>query len=325
MVYRALVVDDNDVSVAVLSSMLNKYGIVTKTAESGVQALEREDILSFQLFFVDYRMPGMNGVETLQQICEKAGDCKKDRIMFLCTGSEEEIRKTQIKEDFPILQKPIKKTMLEEALKKYISLEVLERQKLETVEGLEILGLDTEYGLERCGDIWIYREMLKEYYRSILKTSQLLKGYAQEFEVEIFQMEVHGLKSTSRLIGALEFAQFCEEVEKECLNYNPQKLIERAEQLICRYESYLEVLKPYGEAEIIDTVKKVAAAEQAEKWFAELKIALEDFDYDKAMEILSIMRQYVLPDIYEGIADKLQKKIDEIDYDGGIAILDNVL
>lgn len=326
MVYRALVVDDNSVSVAVLSGLLKKYGIDTATAESGVAALEREDLTSFQLIFADYLMPEMNGLETLQKIKEKTQMQGKNIFMFLCTGNEEEVRKIQMEETVPILQKPVKKRQLEDILKECISLEMPDvAQSSDAQETIIIPGLDTAYALERFGDIGIYKEILKEYYRAIKGKSKVISEYAQEFDVEAFKIEVHGLKSASRLIGALDFAQFCERLEKECLDYSRENLLEKAEQFICRYESYLELLKPYGEVLPLGGNRQKADIEQVKQWLIEVKNALEDFDYDQSVAILSTMKQYVLPDVYENVVEKLQEKIDNIDYDGGIAIIDGVL
>lgn len=326
MAYRALVVDDNSVSATVLSGLLKKCGIDTAIAESGVAALEREDIISFQLIFADYLMPEMNGLETLQKIKEKAKVQEKSIFMFLCTGSEEEVRKIQTEETFPILQKPVKKQVLEDALKVCIPLEMSDvAQSSDTAETIKIPGLDTAYALERSGDIRTYKEILKEYYRAIEGKSKVIIQYAKEFDAEAFKIEVHGLKSASRLIGALDFAQVCENLEKECLGYSKENLLEKAEQLIYRYESYLELLKPYGEVQLLNKNRQNADVEQVKQWLTDIKIALEDFDYDQSVEILSTMQQYVLPDTYENVAEKLQQKIDNIDYDGGIAIIDGVL
>lgn len=326
MAYRALVVDDNSVSATVLSGLLKKCGIDTAIAESGVAALEREDITSFQLIFADYLMPEMNGLETLQKIKEKAKVQEKSIFMFLCTGSEEEVRKIQTEETFPILQKPVKKQVLEDALKVCIPLEMSDvAQSSDTAETIKIPGLDTAYALERSGDIRTYKEILKEYYRAIEGKSKVIIQYAKEFDAEAFKIEVHGLKSASRLIGALDFAQVCENLEKECLGYSKENLLEKAEQLIYRYESYLELLKPYGEVQLLNKNRQNADVEQVKQWLTDIKIALEDFDYDQSVEILSTMQQYVLPDTYENVAEKLQQKIDNIDYDGGIAIIDGVL
>lgn len=326
MAYRALVVDDNSVSATVLSGLLKKCGVDTAIAESGVAALEREDITSFQLIFADYLMPEMNGMETLQKIKEKARLQGKSIFMFLCTGSEEEVKKIPMEETLPILQKPVKKQQLEDILKDCISLEMQDvAQSNDAAETITIPGLDTAYALERSGDIGTYKEILKEYYRAIKSKTKVLNEYAQGFDTEAFKIEVHGLKSASRLIGALDFALFCEKLEKECLEYSKENLLEKAKQLICRYESYLDVLKPYGEVQSLGGSRQKADIELVKQWLVELKTALEDFDYDQSVEILSTMNQYVLPDIYENLTENLQEKIDNIDYDGGIAIIDGVL
>ena len=85
------------------------------------------------------------------------------------------------------------------------------------------------------------------------------------------------------------------------------------------------MLKPYGEVLPLGGNRQKADIEQVKQWLIEVKNALEDFDYDQSVAILSTMKQYVLPDVYENVIENLQEKIDNIDYDGGIAIIDGVL
>jgi signal transduction histidine kinase/CheY-like chemotaxis protein/HPt (histidine-containing phosphotransfer) domain-containing protein len=69
---RALVVDDNQMSREILSSMLESCSLRVTTADSGEAALEilRSSPAAdpFHFILLDYKMPGMNGVETAQRI-----------------------------------------------------------------------------------------------------------------------------------------------------------------------------------------------------------------------------------------------------------------
>jgi len=71
---RALVLDDSEPVLAILSSMLGRLGLTVETASSGAAAIERveatrtEGAPSFDLILLDWRMPDMDGIETLRRI-----------------------------------------------------------------------------------------------------------------------------------------------------------------------------------------------------------------------------------------------------------------
>ncbi len=332
MIYHALVIDDNGVSAAVLSGLLKKCGIDTETEESGIAALEREDITSFDLIFTDYLMPELDGVETASRIQEKAKEKGRDIPVILCTGNVDEVKEILQKQGnrAMILQKPVRQEDLEYALESCISWPPLSLENsfpniAERTEPLKIAGLDTAYAIKMSGDIETYKKILKEYYKAIEGKVIVLRKYAQEFNIKAYKIEVHGLKSASRLIGASEFAQFCEKLERECVSYSETKLFQMTEQLIYRYEAYSELLKPYGEGEVLEENRQEADKAQVKQWLSNLRAALEDFDFDEAEKIINVMKQYRLPDPYKNAAEKLQEKIDNIDYDGGIAVIDAVL
>jgi len=88
---RALVVDDNQISRAVLSSMLESYGVRVTTAESGEAALEHlqqiRDDSPYRFVLLDYRMSGKDGMETAQRIRDcYLPDADKTAIIMMVTA-----------------------------------------------------------------------------------------------------------------------------------------------------------------------------------------------------------------------------------------------
>jgi len=66
--YRALVVEDNEVSQRVARSMLERFGCKPESAPSGVEALKLLASEAFDLVFLDTQMPDMDGFETARRI-----------------------------------------------------------------------------------------------------------------------------------------------------------------------------------------------------------------------------------------------------------------
>lgn len=81
--YRALVVEDNKFNQVVVTNLLKKIGITCVVAENGRQALEEIDAESFDLVFMDIRMPIMNGYEATEHIRARADDRASIPILAL--------------------------------------------------------------------------------------------------------------------------------------------------------------------------------------------------------------------------------------------------
>ncbi|MCL2248634.1 MAG: ATP-binding protein [Oscillospiraceae bacterium] len=68
---RVLVVDDIDANLYVAKSLLAFYGLSIDTCKSGIESIRKiEQGNVYDIVFMDYMMPGLNGVETLHKLRE---------------------------------------------------------------------------------------------------------------------------------------------------------------------------------------------------------------------------------------------------------------
>ena len=64
-------------------------------------------------------------------------------------------------------------------------------------------GLDVNAALEFVGDLDLYREILYDYYMAIDEKSKKIRGYIENNNIKEYTVEVHAIKSSSRMIGAM--------------------------------------------------------------------------------------------------------------------------
>jgi DNA-binding response OmpR family regulator len=87
MAKKILVIDDEELIIKSLRKLLEKNGFEVFIAKNGQDALVMSAEEDFDLIIADVRMPGINGVETVQSIP------KKIPTIFITGYADEEIKK----------------------------------------------------------------------------------------------------------------------------------------------------------------------------------------------------------------------------------------
>lgn len=117
---NVLVVDDNNINLAVIKKTLKHYGIAAKTVNSGAASIKKCQDELFDIVFMDQMMPGMDGVEAMNHIRDISehysfgGTCK---IIALTANAIFGVREELMSLGFDeYLSKPIEFEALEEIL-----------------------------------------------------------------------------------------------------------------------------------------------------------------------------------------------------------------
>ena len=123
---RVLVVDDNESAREIMSEQLLSLGLDPDTASGGQQALQMvqqvDESNPYRLVLMDWRMPGLDGVETTRRI--EADMSLKHRplvLMVTAFGSEDLREEAMAAGAMSILEKPVSQSMLWNALAEIIS------------------------------------------------------------------------------------------------------------------------------------------------------------------------------------------------------------
>jgi DNA-binding NtrC family response regulator len=140
---RVLAIDDDELLLGFLKSALTEFGVEVVISQSAKEGIRIYQESQFDLIFVDYMMPEMNGVEVLRQIM--ASDPNAFCIMMTGNASIESAVEAMKLGAVDYLTKPLDLDHLEIVLKKTLQhksqtekLRLLEAQvtQLGSYEGL---------------------------------------------------------------------------------------------------------------------------------------------------------------------------------------------
>ncbi len=118
---KLLIVDDTPVNLVVAKGMLNETKAQVETAESGEECLEKIKTDHYDIIFLDHKMPGLDGPETLKLAKELEGPSMGAAFIALTANSGSGLREEYINLGFnDYLPKPMKATEMKKILAMYL-------------------------------------------------------------------------------------------------------------------------------------------------------------------------------------------------------------
>jgi PAS domain S-box-containing protein len=121
---RVLLVDDNDVAREVIQEILRSMSLDVVSASTGIEAVERVHEAGrtepYDIVLLDWKMPGMDGIETARNIVETPG--AEETLLLMMTAFDraavvEDARRVGCKD---VLRKPISPSTLFDTLMKHV-------------------------------------------------------------------------------------------------------------------------------------------------------------------------------------------------------------
>ena len=260
---RILIVDDTPLNLKVIVGLLKHTQIRTETAESGAECIERfKEDEPFDMIFLDYRMPQMDGIETLNRLKELFPEkAANTPIVCLTASAVSGDREKMLNAGFTdYLSKPVNIEKMEAMIIKY-----LPDEKVKIVDDTDfsgddelmklspaifsIDGIDPRTGIEYCGDAEDYMEALEIYEASVEKKATDIENAQKNGNTDSFVTMVHSLKSTSKAIGAMELSELAATLEKAGRENDEAFVREHTIELIQKYREIGRWLKSVVDTE----------------------------------------------------------------------------
>ena len=227
---KILVVDDNELNVRLVQNLLKRTEVQIDVAFSGEECLEKLKENTYDIAYLDYMMPGMDGEETLKRIRELGIENRYGRSIPVIAFSSNMLpgmRQKYLNASFDAyLAKPVDGNELEKTLYTFLPENLIRRKSNEeffesemkqhniTENSEEEKILNRDMGLKYCmQDEQVYREILTLFKESSDEKMQELETAFAESDYVKYRLYAHGLKTTSLTVGAIQVSEDAKKLE----------------------------------------------------------------------------------------------------------------
>ena len=260
-----LIVDDTQMNLTVAVNLLKNTQVRIDTAQSGEDAILLSCRNTYDLILMDQRMPEMSGTEAMKTIRSRA-DSKNTATPFICLTADaiRGARERYIAEGFTdYLTKPIDGASLERALIQYLPKEKINtdiRPDTESPEHnvpanseptvvscskrLAKAGLDVDTAFTYCMDSEdFYREILTQYVEDFVPRYNKMKDFYQKQDWANYSIITHSLKSSSKIIGAMELSDQAYVLEQASKDGDEATIRKHHESLLQAYAALVQTIR----------------------------------------------------------------------------------
>jgi two-component system sensor histidine kinase/response regulator len=221
---RILVVDDNEVNRKIAVKQLERKGFLVETASDGREAVDRAATVPYDLIFMDWMMPTMDGFEATRRIRDRErGSGFRVPIVAMTARALEGDREKCLEpgmDDY--LTKPVKFEELDGVLERWLAprpnapvpppLPPTPPPAEGPVE-VDRSSIESLAALQSEGEPDIVKELVDIFEREAGPRFERLRAAAAAADPGELMREAHGLKGTAASIGAKRLAGLAKDLE----------------------------------------------------------------------------------------------------------------
>ncbi|MBQ8199074.1 MAG: response regulator [Lachnospiraceae bacterium] len=337
---KILVVDDDLINRKVAQGLLKPFRMQIDLAEDGKKALEMIRQKEYHIVFMDHMMPVMDGVEATK-ILREMDDKKYEKlpVVALTANAMKEAEEIFYGAGISdVLTKPIEMERMCRVLRKWLPATLIREETADDAreeqgqakqnparqkEALVIEGIHVDAGIRNSGNRELFFSTMGDFYTLIdAKANKIRKCLADDM-IREYTIEVHALKNSARLIGALELAEEFAKLEKAGNEENEQVLHSDTEQVLSHYEDYKRILKPYGERQ--QTEKREAGRDEMISCLEKIRLSVEEFDLDRTDMAMQELEEMRMPKECQNDMEQLRVYVTDVDMENIIQTADMML
>lgn len=321
-----LLVDDNELNLVVAKELLKPLRMQIDTAENGLQAVKMVRGSQYDLVLMDHMMPVMDGIEAAKAIRALPEDkYQKLPIIALTANAMVDARKEFLNAGMNgFVAKPIDFARICNQLKLWLPKDLVrdvpkeEAKKLlaDDLSDREIqpedpqMGFSFEEGVNHCGSKAALMKTIRIFYRTIDSKADKIEQCLKEGLISDYVVEVHALKSSALLIGAVPLSEAAKELEGYGKQGKTELLEEKTPDLLAMYRDFKDILKPYADKE--EAARQEASNGEWCQALQQIHQCIEQFDLDGVDQIMEQLEEYQVPECIRESMDQLRVYVADV-------------
>ena len=329
---KTLVVDDEPMNLVVGKSIFRNYGMEVTTVLSGQESIDICREMTFDIVFMDHMMGGMDGVEAMKRIrSDVAGKNGETPIVALTANAMSSAKQMFLSEGFDgFVSKPIETDELERVMRQVLPKSMVTYEEIDDLsepepdfeelrkesspkmtalslrEHLKPYSVDTDAGMKYClNDFEFYKSLLVQFAAEAVDKIPLINRYYESADFKNYEILVHALKSTSKMIGAGVLSDKAKQLELAAKEKKEEFIKENHYPMMGEYGALYKGLSTILAEEIRETkeAKKEEEAPKEEPKDEEiLEFSAEEPSSEKTEDTEEILE--FIPDEEEGGIEK---------------------
>lgn len=303
---KILIADDNIINRKVAVQLLEPLQMQISTADNGQKALEMIQQNEYHMVLMDHMMPVLDGVEATRRLRALDGEYyQKLPVIALTANAMKEAEKQFYEVGMNgFIAKPIDLQHMYRLIYKWLPEELIIRQqkpKKEKVETEKVVtafnfkpaDIDIAEGIKNTGSPKFFESLLGDFYQMIDSKSLKIEKCLADDMIRDYTIEVHALKNTARMIGAMQLSQEFLRLEELGNAEDREALLKETPDVLAHYRKYKEILKPYGDSKEKD--KKEVSKQEIILYLKRIHDKIEGFDLDAADVAMDKLEECKLP------------------------------
>ena len=188
-----------------------------------------------------------------------------------------------------------------------------EAEKMQLPDWLkESPAVDAESGVKNCGSVESYIAILTNFYATVSEKADEIQGYFDNKDWDNYTVKVHALKSSARIIGAMELSEKARLLEAAGDAKDTETIEQDTKALITLYRSYEESLS--GLTETDEELPEVPEATLLDAYGALSEFA-DSMDYELSRMVLDSMKEYKLDPSDKDRFSRIRTALSQLDWE----------
>lgn len=181
-------------------------------------------------------------------------------------------------------------------------------------------GIQVEEGIRNSGGISHFMFSVELFHDTIDENEKVIRDSLDSGNIRMFTIKVHSLKSSARIVGALDLSKQAEALEDAGNREDMAFIEDNADRLLTDYAAFREKLERIHDSSDEGDKDPIPEDELKDAYMA-LRDVIPQMDYDSVEMILEMLQGYALPEEDDHRVKELARLLKLFDWDSMEALV----